>query len=108
MRDFYHDWLFFGGLAGICGSLITLYFHAKRKGVENINWKQISIIFIIFLFPTIILPLLLLPGIPWSNKIGYVIAIILFGIARYYATTKGQEAMAKLRELKKKKGDKRD
>jgi hypothetical protein len=94
--------LFYGGLAGALGAGITTYFYAMKKGVENTTWKPCSIIIILFIFPTVVLPILLIPSIPLSGKIGIAIVLTLFAAVRFYATTKGQEAVAKIREREKK------
>ena len=103
MNGFYGDWIFYGGLFGAFGAGITIYFYAKKKGAENVNWKHCSIILLIFMFPSVILPFLLYPTIPIPEKIGVTVAILLFGAVRYYATTKGQEGVMEMRERKKKR-----
>lgn len=106
MSNFYGDWIFYGGLAGVIGSVITVIVYGKKVGADNLNWKHYSIIIGIFMFPTIVLPILLLPGIPLFEKIGVAVALTIFGAVRYYATTKGQEAVAEMRERKKKQKEK--
>ncbi|ABQ25440.1 hypothetical protein [Geotalea uraniireducens] len=108
MSNLYGDWLFYGGLAGVFGIGITIYFYGRKVGADNLNWKHYSIIIGIFMFPTVILPILLMPGVTVSEKIGVTIALTVFGAVRYYATTKGQEAVAELRERKKKQKEKKD
>lgn len=103
MTAFYGDWIFYGGLFGAFGAGITIYFYAKKKGAENVTWKHCSVILLIYIFPTIMLPILLLPSIPLSEKIGVVVALTIFGAVRYYATTKGQEGVLEIRERKKKR-----
>ena len=98
MNNTYGDWIFYGGLLGAFGAAITVYFYAKTKGPDKLTWKPMAIIIAFFMFPTVILPILLMPGITVLEKAVVTIALILFGVVRYYATTKGQEVMAKLRE----------
>jgi hypothetical protein len=98
--QFYSDWLFYGGCTGVLGSVLTVIIYGKKIGANNLNWKHYSVIITIFMFPTVILPILLTPGIPLSEKIGVSIALTLFAAARYYATTKRQEAKAEIRGLR--------
>jgi hypothetical protein len=101
--DFYGDWLFYGGLAGTAGIGITIYFLAKKIGPDKVKGKHFAIVILLFMFPTVLLPLLLAPIFSITEKIAIAIGLTLFCIVRYNATTKGQEAVAELRELRKKK-----
>jgi hypothetical protein len=78
---FYGDWLFYGGIAAVIGAMLTLFIYAKITNATTLSWKPCTIIIVIFAFPSMILPLLLAPIAPLSEKLGFIAFIVLFGVA---------------------------
>lgn len=103
--DFFYDWFKYGILVGVLGGAITIQLYGRKIGYTNLNWKHYAIIASIWLFPTVLLPFLLTPGMSVTAKIITVIGLILFGVLKYYTTTKAQEGMAELRKLKKRENE---
>jgi hypothetical protein len=98
--SFLYDWFFYGGLVGAVGVGITIYLYGRKIGHANLNWKHYAIILPIWMFPTMVLPFLLMPGMSMAGKTAIVIGLIFFLALKYYTTTKAQEGMTELRRLK--------
>lgn len=87
----YGDWIFYGGLLGVFISGFWLYCLGKRIGAHNLRGKHFFTVISTCLFPTILLPLWLCPA-SLLFKMSVTILLVAVGIARYFATTKAQEA----------------
>lgn len=100
MIEFYHKWLVYGGLFAVFGTMLTIYIYGKIKGADKTTWKVVFPVAIIFMAPTIFLPLFLAPG-HLLEKIILTVVIAVSGVLKYYLQTKAQENIEEWRERKK-------
>ncbi len=107
MNEISRNWQFYAGMVGVLGSVITVIIYGKIKGANSLNWKSCSVILAIFLIPTLILPMWFDPAYSIFERIGITILLISFAAARYYVTTKGQEAAMALRDSDRTQNEKR-
>ena len=96
MIEFYGNWLFYGGMLGVLSTMVAAYAYGKKHD-GKIGWKPSLLILSICMFPTVMLPLLLAPGVSKLGKAILCSALILFAIVRYVFSTMVQDALNKLR-----------
>jgi hypothetical protein len=90
-------WILYGGLFGTFCGAISIYVIGKKIGYSNVNWKHYFIVMSIFIFPTLILPILFVSFFSLLEKIVYSIMLIIFFCIKYFVITKAQENIARLR-----------
>jgi hypothetical protein len=97
-HDFYGDWIFYGGCLGVIGVGISAHIYGKKiGGADKLTGKQNLVIITVFLFPTVILPLMLTPVFSVTQQILIISGLVLFGILRYYVSTRAHERYKKIK-----------